>query len=322
MPDDESPDRPRDWPSSHGAGRDEAIVDDGDRPALLPVPPNPPTSTWTLTLAFFGAWRAPMIFVIRAACRLSKLQRLRIRPAANAAAAADRLRQNAVRTWAEGRDPAGLVDKDVAREISASAKSADRHRHVHRPAAGLRIAGRDEAGEGAAAVAAAAAERLRLDAVGLRAEGDDFPVARHVCVARQPAAPAKSSQGQADIDVRVLAGRSDRAAEREAAVATGAADRLGENAVRSVASHDRDRHERRQARERRRNELLVLHRDGAGGDRAGVVDGHVPALAPVPPKPPTDAEICFASGPPIEPAMLSPPLPPPPPIDSARMPME
>src|SRR5262245_41939833 len=47
-----------------------------------------------------------------------------------------------------------------------------------------------------------------------------------------------------------------------------------------------------------------------------------PALLPAPPKPPTEADICFASGPAIAPATLKPPLPPPPPIDCARTPTE
>ena len=47
-----------------------------------------------------------------------------------------------------------------------------------------------------------------------------------------------------------------------------------------------------------------------------------PLLLPAPPAPPTEADICFASLPLIDPAILRPPLPPPPPIDCASMPID
>ena len=109
----------------------------------------------------------------------AELQRNRIGVASGAAAAADALRHDAVGPCAGRTYPARLLDGHVAGEVAAAAESADGDRDMHRPARG-RVAGRQQPGNRGAAVAAAAADRLREDAVRRVSIGRDEAGVGHI----------------------------------------------------------------------------------------------------------------------------------------------
>ncbi len=161
--------------------------------------------------------------------RLAAAHRQRSGEAAGAAAAANRLRQDADRAHASGRDLAEVLDRHQLARIAGRAAGAAADR-------GLRLlAGRQRATDGEAAVAATAADRLRQDAVGHRARSLDLAAGivddGHVLRAPPSAAIA------AHRVVQALGRGRDRGAEREPTVAAAATDRLREDADPAVAEH-------------------------------------------------------------------------------------
>src|SRR5690606_24373063 len=90
--------------------------------------------------------------------------------AAGAAAAADRLREDADRFVAGGADQAVTGDVDVAAPTAVAAEAADGHAEVE---IGFLAAEPDDRSRRKAAIAAAAANRLRQDCVGFGAAGGD-----------------------------------------------------------------------------------------------------------------------------------------------------
>src|SRR5690606_6772457 len=149
------------------------------------------------------------------------------REAAVAAAAADRLREDAVGPVARGADQGIHRRRDAADDdrpfpgghgdrvavAAGTAGTADRRAGEQRPA--------DRVG----AVAAAAADRLRKDAVGIPSGGGQVAAGRDLHRGRRPAGGAVP----ADVD-ELAAGRT--------AVATAAADRLGLDRARVRAPRD------------------------------------------------------------------------------------
>src|SRR5690606_4037817 len=114
---------------------------------------------------------------------------------------------------------------------SAAAADIDRDRaagHPGRHAGHLQAARR-----GVATQASAAADRLRQNAVGLGAFGEDDPVVGHPDLARD----SPGSAGPAHTD-RGRARRAENDVDRRAAGAASAPDRLREDAPRLVAPGD------------------------------------------------------------------------------------
>ena len=142
------------------------------------------------------------------------------REAARAAAAADRLREDAVGLISRSIDGSGVVDRHQLRRTTATALAADRNR-----GAGL-LAGATD-GHRRAAIAAAAAHRLRKDAVGAVLEGDDVADRGH----RHRTGITTTFAAAADADADRAAFRGDGQRAREAAIAAAAAHRLRQDAV-------------------------------------------------------------------------------------------
>ncbi len=145
------------------------------------------------------------------------------REAAVAAAAADRLRCDAVRILALRPDRSGAGHNHVRRAARIAAVAADGHRR--RAADIVERAGAAD-GDAEAAVAAAAADRLRKDAVRIVEDSGDVAGARNLDGAGVAAAAAAPADADADAD-----DAAERHDARKAAIAAVAADRLRENAI-------------------------------------------------------------------------------------------
>src|SRR5580704_18550771 len=146
-------------------------------------------------------------------------QRRRDGEATVAAAAADGLGKNAGRLVAERCDRAHRIDLDVLR-LAAVARAAT-HRQAERRV--LRAAGRNRE----AAVAAAAARRLRDDAVRLEAGGRYAAETADRDIARIAAVATAAAEAEIHRGVGCAARR-----DGEAPVAACATNRLGDDAIR------------------------------------------------------------------------------------------
>ena len=190
-------------------------------------------------------------------------------------------------------DAAGVVDdRSPAADAAAAAGAADA---VDWPSPLVENAGAD----GEAAVAAAAANRLRQNADAVRAQcvsiaAEVRDVDRRMLSAacrRRRRRPCRTRRRR----------RSDASADREAAIAAAAADRLREDAVGIVAAR---------SRLCRRSPVGDGDRGRRAAAAAGAADARIaPARRAV--------EKLTRS-----PRRAKPPLPPPPPIDCARMPSD
>src|SRR6185312_2641053 len=130
--------------------------------------------------------------------------------AAIAAAPAEGLREDAVGAVASGRYPAEAVDRDRARRPAAGAFAANADGSSE-----VRTAGR---GDREAAIAAAAANRLRRNAVRFEALGQNIVVARHIGGSGVAPAGGIATHGNA----KARAARADARADCESAVAAAA----------------------------------------------------------------------------------------------------
>ncbi len=164
-------------------------------PAVAPAPPPPPSAIAA----------APLVEPER--------RRAGNREAAVAAAAAHRLGKRAIGLDSGGGQVPGAVDRDVATFSSVAARAAERQRarRIVRPGHRNREA----------AVAAAAADRLRKDSVRQVAAGENVAPVRHDHIAGRSAGPRSAAEAERQRGI-FRARRRDR----EAAVAAAAADRL------------------------------------------------------------------------------------------------
>ena len=151
------------------------------------------------------------------------------REAARAAAAADRLGQNALGHGAAGGDRGAVVDRHGRPGVARAAHPALGARGRRHP--------RQRAGDRKAARAAAAADGLRQNAHGLRPEVVIWPVigSRTLPTVTVPATPPSRPGRLRRPRRRCPRRRAPARARREAAVAAVAADGLGDDAVELVA---------------------------------------------------------------------------------------
>src|SRR5690606_36313445 len=147
-----------------------------------------------------------------------------------AAPASDRLREDAVRAVAQRFDQPGVAHGHVAADTAAAAGAADAEAETE----ALRARG-DARREFRRAVAAAAADRLREDAVRARALRRDDPagLVRDVHVAAGASRAARAAEREAELRAAALV--LERGLRFEVAVAAAAPDRLRHDAGRVLA---------------------------------------------------------------------------------------
>ncbi len=153
------------------------------------------------------------------------------RKPAIAAAAADRLGKNAGRADPCGIDVSGVCDRHIVGAAAVSGSAAKGERDSAIAAGGERSR--------KAAIAAAAANRLRHDPIGAVARGAERSDICDIDSAAVGALPARPAKGQADPGIPAARRRN-----RKAAIAAAAADRLGDDRI-QLAAMGRDRAEAR-----------------------------------------------------------------------------
>ncbi len=157
--------------------------------------------------------------------------------AGTAAAAADRLREDAVAAPALRRDVAHVRDVHGAAPARRAAGAADRDRQLLRlRILGLAIALDDEVHAG---IAAAAADGLRREAVGVIAAGDQHAGRLEAALHRDGARVAGTIARAAHTGRERIALVGIDAGDVHAAVAAAAADALREDAVGTLAEFER-----------------------------------------------------------------------------------
>ena len=144
-----------------------------------------------------------------------------------AAASPDRLGKNAGRADPCGIDISGICDRHIVGSAAVSARAAEGERDRAIAAGGERPR--------KAAIAAAAADRLRHDPIGAVARGDERSDICDIDRAAVSALSARAAKGQADPGIPAARRRN-----RKAAIAAAAADRLGGDRI-QLAAMGRDR---------------------------------------------------------------------------------